>query len=115
MGDDFDGPGAEQYGCVKRAVPDGELDAEVERIASRLASFDDDAIARTKSHVDAVTLPPDDELPPASADFFAALQRPGPLERFAKLAALGLNVDSDLERRLGTRVVESAPDQKAPR
>jgi len=28
----------------------------------------------------------------------------------AKLEELGLNIDSDLERRLGKRVVEAAPD-----
>jgi hypothetical protein len=28
----------------------------------------------------------------------------------ARLEELGLNVDSDLERRLGKRVVEAAPD-----
>jgi hypothetical protein len=30
--------------------------------------------------------------------------------QFAQLEALGLNTDSDLERRLGRRVVETAPD-----
>jgi enoyl-CoA hydratase/carnithine racemase len=52
--DDFDGPRAEQYGYVNRLIADGELDDEVDRIASRLARVDHDAIARTKSHVDQV-------------------------------------------------------------
>jgi enoyl-CoA hydratase/carnithine racemase len=76
VADDLDGPRAEQYGYVNRVIADNELDDEVDRIASRLARLDHDAIARTKSHVDQVTLPP----------------------------------DSDLERSLGRRVVESAPD-----
>src|SRR5215218_339856 len=62
VGDDFDGPRAEQYGYVNRAIADGRLDDEVEEIAARLAGFDHDAIARIKSHVDKVTLPADSEL-----------------------------------------------------
>jgi enoyl-CoA hydratase/carnithine racemase len=107
VADDFDGPRAELYGYVNRAIPDTQLDDEVESIAKRLASFDHEAIARTKSYVDQVTLPPDSELPPALSDFFAAFSRPGPLGRAARLEELGLNVDSDLERHLGQRVVEA--------
>jgi enoyl-CoA hydratase/carnithine racemase len=51
VADDFDGPRAEQYGYVNRAIADDQLDDEVDRIASRLARFDHDAIARTKSYV----------------------------------------------------------------
>jgi len=109
VADDFDGTRAEQYGYVNRAIADHQLDAEVEAIALRLAGFDHDAIARTKSHVDRVTLPPDSELPPALQDFRQALGRPGPPARLARLEELGLNIDSDLERHLGRRVVESAP------
>ena len=42
---------AEQYGYVNRLIADDELDDEVDQIASRLAHFDHDAIARTKSSV----------------------------------------------------------------
>ena len=76
VADDLDGPRAERYGYVNRVIADDQLDDEVDEIASRLARFDHDAIARTKSYVDQVTLP----------------------------------ADSDLERRLGQRVVESTPD-----
>ena len=55
VGDDCDGPRAEQYGYVNRAIADAQLDDEVDEIASRLARFDHDAIARTKSYVDQVT------------------------------------------------------------
>ena len=58
VADDLDGPRAEQYGYVNRVIADDQLDDEVEAIASRLARFDHDAIARTKSYVDQVTLPP---------------------------------------------------------
>jgi enoyl-CoA hydratase/carnithine racemase len=110
VADDLDGPRAEQYGNVNRAVADDQLDAEVDAIASRLARFDRDAIARTKSYVDRVTLPPDSEFPPALADFFEMLERPAVQAQNARLEALGLSIDSDLERRLGRRVVESLAD-----
>jgi len=110
VGDDLDGPRAEQYGYVNRAILDSELDAEVDAIASRLARFNHEAIARAKSYVDRVTLPPDGEFPPALADFFELMGRPAQQAQFARLEALGLNVDSDLERSLGRRVVDSLPD-----
>jgi enoyl-CoA hydratase/carnithine racemase len=110
VADDLEGPRAEQYGYVNRAIADHQLDDEVDQIASRLARFDHHAIARTKSYVDQVTLPPDSEFPPALADFFQTLGRPELQARYARLEALGLGVDSDLERRLGKRVVEALPD-----
>jgi len=54
VADDLDGPRAEQHGYVNRAIADDRLDTEVEKIASRLAGFDHDAIARTKLYVDQV-------------------------------------------------------------
>ena len=110
VADDLDGPRAEQYGYVNRLIADDELDAEVAAIATRLARFDHDAVARTKAYVDQVTLPADSEFPPALADFFEMLGRPEQRERSERLEALGLNIDSDLERRLGERVVEALPN-----
>lgn len=110
VADDLDGRRAEQYGYVNRAIADDTLDAEVDAIAGRLARFDRDAIARTKFHVDRATLPSDEELGAALPDFFQAFSRPGPRARIAKLTEMGLNTDGDLERRLGQRVVEAAPE-----
>lgn len=110
VGDDLDGLRAERYGYVNRTIADGELDGEVEALASRLARFSHEAIARTKSYVDRVTLPPDGEFPPALADSFDLVGRPAQQAQFARLEALGLNVDSELERSLGQRVVDSLPD-----
>jgi enoyl-CoA hydratase/carnithine racemase len=58
IADDLDGPRAEQYGYVNRAIADDRLDAEVDAIASRLARSDHDAIGRAKSYVEQVTPPP---------------------------------------------------------
>jgi len=110
VADDFDGPRAEQYGYVNRVIADDQLNDEVEAIASRLARFDHDAIARTKSYVDQVTLPADSELPPPLDDFRELFGRPAQQTQWARLQELGLNVDSDFERSLGRRLVESIPD-----
>jgi enoyl-CoA hydratase/carnithine racemase len=59
VADDLDGPRAELYGYVNRVIPDGLLDDEVDQIAARLVRFDHDAIVRTKSCVNEVTLPAD--------------------------------------------------------
>jgi enoyl-CoA hydratase/carnithine racemase len=107
VADDVDGPRAEQYGYVNRAIADDQLDDEVDEMASRLARFDRDAIACTKAYVDRATLPADHDFPPAQADFSQLFGRPRQQEQFARLETLGLNTDSDLERRLGQRVVES--------
>jgi enoyl-CoA hydratase/carnithine racemase len=110
VADDLDGPRAERYGYVNRVIADHQLDDEVNQIATRVARFDHDAIARTKSYVDQVTLPPQSEFPPALADFFELLGRPAQQAQIARLEELGLGVDSDLERSLGRRVVEALPD-----
>ena len=110
VADDVDGPRAEQYGYVNRLIADDQLDAEVDAIAARLARFDHDAIARTKSHVDLVTLPSESELGPPLADFRELFGRPAQQAQWARAEALGLNVDSDLERSLGRRVVDTLPD-----
>jgi enoyl-CoA hydratase/carnithine racemase len=110
VADDLDGPRAEQYGYVNRLIDDDRLDPEVAAIAARVARFDHEALARTKSYVDQVTLPADSELPPALSDFFELLTGPAQQEQFARLQELGLNTDSDLERSLGRLVVEALPD-----
>jgi enoyl-CoA hydratase/carnithine racemase len=110
VADDLDATRAAEYGYVNRAIHDDHFDQEIEAIATRLARFDREAIARTKAHVDRVTLPPDSELPPALAEFFELVGRPAQQQTAARLEALGLNADSDLERSLGRRVLDALPD-----
>jgi enoyl-CoA hydratase/carnithine racemase len=110
VADDLDGPRAELYGYVNRALPDEALDDEVAELAARVARFDHEAIARTKHHVDQATLPPDAELAAALPDFFGGFGRPGPQVRQARLIELGLNTDGDLERNLGRRVLDASAD-----
>lgn len=51
VADDLDGPRAELYGYVNRVIAERSFDDELEEIASRLARFDHEALARTKSYV----------------------------------------------------------------
>jgi enoyl-CoA hydratase/carnithine racemase len=110
VADDFDGPRAEQYGYVNRLIADDQLDDEVDAMAARLAGFDHDAIARTKSYVDLVTLPAESELPRPLDDFRELFGRPAQQAEWARLQELGLNTDSDLERSLGRRIGEPLPN-----
>src|SRR6266481_5127971 len=50
--DDITGDLAELYGYVNRSLPDADLDAFVEALATRIASFDKRAISETKRFVD---------------------------------------------------------------
>jgi enoyl-CoA hydratase/carnithine racemase len=56
--DDIGGHLAELYGYINRALPDAELDAFVDALAMRIASFDKQAIAETKNFVNVASLPP---------------------------------------------------------
>ncbi|WP_382303632.1 enoyl-CoA hydratase/isomerase family protein [Herbiconiux sp. UC225_62] len=55
---DYDAATAEKWGWVTRTLPDAELDAHVDAIVSRLASFDRIALATAKRMVNRATLPP---------------------------------------------------------
>ena len=46
--DDIPGELAERYGYVNRSFPDSELDAFVDSLANRVASFDKQALSETK-------------------------------------------------------------------
>ena len=59
--EDIRGEQAEACGYVNRALPDAELDAFVDALATRIAAFDKWAIATTKRLVN-TSLPPDVEL-----------------------------------------------------
>ena len=70
---DFDGETAERYGYVNRAFPDAELDAFVDALARRIASFDRRAIAAGKNLVNDVSLPSADQLLDALNSFQTSL------------------------------------------
>lgn len=102
--DDIRGDVAEFYGYVNRALPDAELDAFVDALATRIASFDKQAIAETKRLVNIASLPSDAEIAPEWDAFMAALGRPAAQTRIQALMERGLHKPGDVEARLGYHV-----------
>jgi len=102
--DDVPGDLAERYGYVNRALPDAELDAFVETLAVRIASFDKDAIADTKRLVNIASLPPDAEIGPEWSAFLASYARPASQKRIKDLMERGFHRPGDVETRLGHHV-----------
>ena len=99
--DDISGDLAERYGYVNRALPDAQLDAFVEALAMRIASFDKQAIVETKNFVNIASLPPDAEIAPEWDACFASVQRPAAQRRINALLERGLHKPGDVENRLG--------------
>src|SRR5450432_2111070 len=83
--DEINGELAERYGYINRALPDGELDGFVDALATRIASFDQQAIADTKKLVDLASLPPDSEMQAGWDTFITSVQRPGAQARVKAL------------------------------
>ena len=104
--DDVSGDLAELYGYVNRALPDAELDAFVDALARRIASFDKQAIAETKRLVDVASLPADAEIAPEWDAFIASVQRPASQVRIKALMERGFHKAGDVESRLGYYVGE---------
>jgi enoyl-CoA hydratase/carnithine racemase len=99
--DDVPGDLAELYGYVNRSLPDAELDGFVDALATRIATFDKDAIRETKRLVDVASLPPDIEIAPEWDAFLASVKRPAAQERITKLMQQGFHKPGDVETRLG--------------
>ena len=102
--DDIPGDLAERYGYVNRSFPDSELDAFVESLATRIASFDKQAISETKRFADVASLPPDFEIAPEWDVCLASIGRPAAQERIKLLLERGLHKAGDVESRLGYHV-----------
>jgi enoyl-CoA hydratase/carnithine racemase len=99
--DDIRGELAEAYGYVNRALPDAELDAFVDTLAARIASFDKWAIANTKRLVNAADLPPDVELSAGWEACMNSITRPAVQANIKALLAQGFHEAGDVEDRLG--------------
>ena len=91
---------AEAYGYINRAVPDADLDAFVEALATRIAGFDKWAIANTKRLVN-TSLPPDVELDAGWNACMASLGRRSVQNAIKELMARGFHKPGDVENRLG--------------
>jgi enoyl-CoA hydratase/carnithine racemase len=100
--DDIGAELAEAYGYVNRALPDVELDAFVDALATRISGFDKWAIANTKRLVNAASLAPEVELSAGWDACIASVARPSTQERFKAFRALGWHEPGDAETRLGS-------------
>ena len=98
--EDIRGDQAEAYGYVNRALPDADLDAFVEALATRIAQFDKWAIANTKRLVN-TSLPPDVELGAGWDACIASLGRPAAQNGIKALMDRGFHKPGDVENRLG--------------
>src|SRR5271168_4205665 len=105
--EDIRGDQAEAYGYVNRALPDADLDAFVEALATRIAGFDKWAIANTKRLVN-TSLPPDVELGAGWDACIASLGRSAAQEGIKALMARGFHKPGDAENRLGYYVGQIA-------
>jgi enoyl-CoA hydratase/carnithine racemase len=105
--EDITGEQAEAYGYVNRALPDADLDAFVETLATRMAGFDKWAIANTKRLVN-TSLPPDVELGAGWDACIASLGRPAAQAGIKELMARGFHKPGDVENRLGYYLGEIA-------
>lgn len=99
-GDDIDGDLAERYGYVNRSLPDAQLDAFVDKLARRIATFDKQTLADIKQRVDIASLPPDAELGAEWNTFIRTVQRPAAQQRITQLMKMGLQTNPDVETRL---------------
>ena len=102
--DDCDGDTAERYGYVNRAIPDGELDAFVDQLARRIASFDRRPIGTAKGLINHVSLPSIDRLLESRNAFATALTWPETQVRVQTLFRRGLQQEGDLENRFGAHL-----------
>jgi enoyl-CoA hydratase/carnithine racemase len=98
---DIGGDLAEAHGYVNRSLPDDELDAFVETLATRVASFDKWAIANTKRLVNAASLPPDVEMAAGWDACMASIGRPAAQGKLKALFERGFHRPGDAEDRLG--------------
>jgi enoyl-CoA hydratase/carnithine racemase len=98
---------AEAYGYVNRALPDAELDAHVDSLATRISRFDKWAIGQTKRLVN-TSLPPDVELGAGWDACIGSLGRPAAQNGIKALTKRGFQSPGDVENRLGLHLGELA-------
>jgi hypothetical protein len=98
---DIRGDIAEFYRKRKAGFPHAELDAFVDALATRIATFDKEAIAETKRLVNVASLPPVAEIASEWDRFIASLGRSAAQTRIEALMQRGFHKAGDVENRLG--------------
>jgi enoyl-CoA hydratase/carnithine racemase len=98
-GNDVDGPLAEEWGWVNRALPDAELRPFVDALAARIASFPPGAIAAAKASVDNALRDPVPGLCEEERVFSQTLLDPEAIRRMERFMSIG-GQTRDVERDL---------------
>jgi enoyl-CoA hydratase/carnithine racemase len=99
--EDIHGDLAAAYGYVNRSLPDAELDAFVDALATRISSFDKWAISNTKRLVNAASLPADVEMDAGWDACIASVERPATQARIKAFMDLGFHKPGDQENHIG--------------
>ncbi len=105
--DDFDADTAERYGWINRSIPDADLDAFVDRLAWRVASFEKHSIKAAKKIIYQRTgLAPIEAFKETQAIFFQTASVPSVQDRIGELFQKGINSPGDFELNLGAKIGE---------
>ena len=99
--DDFDADIAERYGWVNRTLDDEDLDAFVDALVRRLASFDRETLGAAKAQINRFGTPTATELQSSIDLFFPLMALPSAQARRAKIRGIGYGVPSDFELNFG--------------
>jgi len=99
--DDFDADIAERYGWVNRTLDDSALDAFVDTLVRRLASFERETLGAAKAQVNRFGMPTAAELQSSNEMIFPMLALPDAQARRPKLRGIGYGVPSDFELNFG--------------
>jgi enoyl-CoA hydratase/carnithine racemase len=76
-GNDYDATTAEKYGWVTRTLPNAELDAFVDKLANRLATFDKTALVTIKQQLNVIAAPTEAERLASYTEFLKSLSWAG--------------------------------------
>lgn len=99
--DDFDADTAALYGWINRSIPDKELDVFVDRLATRIASFEKHAIIKAKQIIyKRAVLEKAEEFTATQNSFFEAIALPATQKRIADLFERGLQQQGAFELNL---------------
>ena len=98
--EDYDADLAERYGWINRALPAETIDDFVRSLALRIAKFPASGHAVVKERVNAITLPPEEEIRRDSALFLEGVQIPEYQNRMQTAMKNGFQT-KDAEMNLG--------------
>ncbi len=112
-GDDFDAEVAERYGWVNRTLSDPDLDAFVDQLARRLASYERETLREIKAQVSRMAVPDAEEFESSQQAFWNALGHPAAKARRAGLGGRGYGERSDFELNFGRYLPELTPRPEA--